>query len=102
MRAHLCANLKAALHLIERSLEIGIRNSSNYLLAFVADECDLISAVDAIQAAAAIRISEQLMRKHRGNDSLNSGAMADGAIARPGERRQVTIAVDATRKVAIA
>jgi hypothetical protein len=57
----LCTRIKAALHFVECPLKIGSRNGPHYRLAFVADDIGLISVYDAIQAAAAIRITERLM-----------------------------------------
>ena len=88
-------DIERQFHLVKRVLQLGRRHRADHCLAFVADNLGNIAADNAIKATAAIWIAEALMRKRGSYDALKTRTVTYGAITRPGERREITVAVRA-------
>jgi len=94
MRAESARHIKRQFHLGEGLRKIRCWNRPHYHATLVTDDIGLISANDAIEAAAALWITEVSMchgRSH--NFSFDAGPVAYRAITRLGKRGTVTVAI---------
>jgi hypothetical protein len=102
MRTHGTAKVEGQFHFSERLLQLGSEDCTNYSIAFVAYNIGLISANQAIQTPTTIWIAEGGLRHCGAHHPFDAEAVTYGAIARPGKRREIAVAVSATCIVAIA
>jgi hypothetical protein len=93
-------NIERQFHFVEIALQLGRWYGAHHCIAFVADNLGDIAADDAIETTTAIWITEALMRKRGSYDALKTKTVTYGAITRPGERYEITVAVRATRVLA--
>ena len=100
-RALLARNFERSFHLVQRLLWVGGGQGAHHSVAVIAFNVALLPANDAIQEACTFRVAEITMRDARRGDTLITRAVADRAIARPGERLELSGAVWTARILSV-
>jgi hypothetical protein len=102
MRANFAGDIEREFHLIEGPLQVCGGDSAKDGVAFVANDVGLVSTNNAVQTTATIWIAECGVGKESPSNILISRSLTHRAITRPGQRRDIAVAVGATCIVAIA